>query len=92
MVFNWDDDKNEILKKTRGISFEDVIIAIENDEVLDIIENSSRKYKNQIIIIFKYQDYAYAVPAVKREHEFFLKTIFPSRKYTALYLNKNGNE
>lgn len=85
MVFNWDNDKNEWLKKTRNISFEDVIIAVENGEILDVLENTSIKYKNQVVIVVNYENYAYAVPAVRTKDEFFLKTIFPSRKLT----NKN---
>ena len=33
-------------------------------------------------------NYAYIVPFIDGENERFLKTIFPSRKYTKLYLNK----
>jgi hypothetical protein len=86
MVFNWNDGKNEYLKKTRNISFEEIVIAIENDDVLDILENPAPQYKNQIIIIVNVEDYAYVVPAVKTEREYFLKTIFPSRKFTNKYL------
>jgi len=86
MVFNWDNDKNEKLKKTRNISFEDMVIAIEKGDMLDILENPAKKYKNQIVIIVNFENYAYAVPAVKTEKEYFLKTIFPSRKYTHKYL------
>jgi len=88
MVFNWSNEKNIELKKTRNISFEDIVISIENGDVLDILENSSPKYKNQIIIIVNFKDYVYAVPAVKSKGEYFMKTIFPSRKLTKKYLKK----
>ena len=88
MVFNWNDEKNEHLKKTRNISFEKIVIAIENDEILDVLENKSPQYKDQIIIVVNIEDYAYAVPTVIKENEYFLKTIFPSRKYTEIYLSK----
>jgi len=91
MVFNWNNDKNETLKVSRGISFEDVVIAIENGDVLDIVENSSKKYKHQTVIVINFQNYAYAVPTVKKTGEFFFKTIFPSRKYTAKYLKGKNN-
>jgi len=29
MTFNWDNAKNHVLKKERGISFEEIVIAIE---------------------------------------------------------------
>ncbi len=91
MVFNWNDDKNKKLKSLRGISFEDVVIAIENGDVLEVLENLSTNYNHQVIIVIKFQGYAYAVPTVVSEEEYFFKTIFPSRKYTALYLTKEDN-
>ncbi len=87
MVFNWDDEKNEKLKKTRSISFEEIVIAIENGDILDILENPHPRYKDQIIIVVNHENYAYCVPAVKNGDELFLKTIFPSRKFTRKYLS-----
>ena len=92
MVFNWSNAKNEELKKTRKISFEDIIISIENGDILDILENPAPQYKNQIIIIVNFEDYAYVVPAVKSDDEYFLKTIFPSRKFTKKYINKKNKK
>ncbi|MCI0449429.1 MAG: toxin [Chlorobi bacterium] len=94
MVFNWNDEKNEFLKKTRNIGFEEIVVSIEEGGVLDVLENPSPQYRNQIIIIVNHENYAYAVPAVKTDREFFLKTIFPSRKYTNKYLKnkKDDNE
>lgn len=86
MIFNWDDKKNAFLKKTRNIGFEDIVIAIESNKILDVLNNPGEKYENQILIIVNIRDYAYVIPAVKKEKEYFLKTIFPSRKYTNKYL------
>jgi len=91
MVFNWNDEKNEYLKSVRNISFEEIVIAIENDQVLDILENPSKKYKNQIIIVVNFENYAYAVPALETQTEYFLKTIYPSRKLTDKYLKTKGD-
>ncbi|HJY62582.1 MAG TPA: toxin [Ignavibacteria bacterium] len=88
MVFNWNDEKNTKLKKTRGISFEDIVIAIENGDVPDVLQNPSQNYSNQILILVNVNNYVYAVPAVKTGNEYFLKTIFPSRKFTAKFLKK----
>ncbi len=92
MVFNWNNDKNYILKKNRGISFEDVVIAIENNDVLDVLDNPSKQYKDQIVIVIEFENYAYAVPTVNKESEYFFKTIFPSRKYTNIYLRKDNKD
>jgi uncharacterized DUF497 family protein len=92
MVFNWNEEKNNQLKRTRNISFEQAVIAIENDDILDILENPGKKYRNQIIIVIELDNYAYAVPAVKRAQEYFFKTIFPSRKLTQKYLGNRGGK
>lgn len=90
MVFNWDNKKNDWLKKNRNIGFEQIVISIENGDILDVLENPSKLYKGQILIIVNYNNYAYVVPAVKTDKEYFLKTIFPSRKFTIKYLHTKG--
>jgi uncharacterized DUF497 family protein len=88
MVFNWNNEKNDELKKTRNISFEEIVIAIENGDLVDVLENPAKKYKRQIVILINFRNYIYAVPAVVTEKEYFLKTIYPGRKYTSQYLKK----
>ena len=80
---NWDREKNEILKIERGISFEEVALLIESGHILGIKENPSRP--NQKIYILEINNYAFIVPFVEKDNEIFLKTVFPSRKYTKLY-------
>jgi hypothetical protein len=92
VIFNWDEKKNNQLKKTRNISFEQIIIDIENGEILDVLVNPSVQYKNQILIVVNHNDYAYVIPSVIGEEEIFLKTIFPSRKYTNKYIRDRGGE
>ncbi len=84
-------EKNEILKEQRDISFEDVILAIENGNLLDDIEHPNKeKYPNQniFIILIKIKDYVYLVPYVEDDTSIFLKTIIPSRQMNKKY-NKN---
>ena len=89
-IFNWDKEKNLKLKELRGISFEEIVFYISNGAVLDIIENpNSEIYKDQYMFIIKIDDYAYIIPFVENENEIFLKTIYPSRKATQKYLNKD---
>ncbi|MFQ6066797.1 MAG: toxin [bacterium] len=93
MIFNWDNKKNEQLKRERGVSFEQIVFLIENDFVLDILEHPNIKiYKNQRVYIINVDNYAYAVPFEDKGEERFLKTIFPSRKYTQMYLRKEKEE
>ena len=89
-IFNWDKEKNLKLKELRGISFEEIVFYISNGAVLDIIENpNSEIYKDQYMFIIKIDDYAYIIPFVENENEIFLKIIYPSRKATQKYLNKD---
>ena len=80
---NWNPQKNEILKKERGISFEEIAYLIESGQIIGIEENPSRP--NQKIYILKIENYAFIVPYVENDNEIFLKTAFPSRKYTKRY-------
>lgn len=85
-------DKNQLLIKERGISFEDIIAALDNDQLLDTIEHHNpTKYQNQEIYIVEIGGYVYLVPFVRKDKQtIFLKTIFPSRKLTKKYLGKVG--
>ena len=90
--FTWDAGKNEILKRERNISFEEVIFHIEKGELLDIIEHpNKKKYANQQIIIVAMNNYAYLIPFIETGHEVILKTIIPSRKATKTYLGGKTN-
>ena len=87
--YDWNDSKNEFLKKCRNISFEEIISAIKNDKLLDIIEHpNSKKYSNQKMFIVNMDNYAYVVPFIEDEEKYFLKTIYPSREATKIYLVK----
>lgn len=78
-IFRWDNDKNELLKQSRGVCFEQVVLLMEKGEVLDT-------YPGQKIAVVMIEAYAYIVPYVESHEEIFLKTIIPSRKATNKYL------
>ena len=85
--FEWNEEKNEKLKKDRNISFEIIVSQIELGNLLDIIEQPNKdKYENQNIYVVEYENYVYLVPFVEDESKIFLKTIIPSRKATKKYL------
>lgn len=89
--FSWNEEKNELLKEERQISFEDVVFYIDQGFLLDVLEHPNQeKYKGQKIFVVQMDDYAYLVPFLEDDHEIFLKTIIPSRKATKKYLK--GNE
>ncbi len=79
--FDWNDDKNVELQKTRNISFEEVIFHIGNNDLIDVISNPNKeKYPNQKIFIVPINDFIHYIPFVENETHYFLKTIIPSRK------------
>jgi uncharacterized DUF497 family protein len=80
---NWNPEKNEILKRERGISFEEIVYLIESGQVIGIEENAG--HPDQKIYILEIGNYAIIVPYVENDDEIFLKTAFPSRKYTQKY-------
>lgn len=87
IVFDWDSQKNELLINTRGVSFEEVVVILENDEALDIIEHPNQeRYPHQQMYVVEIRDYVYLVPFVKDDKKVFLKTIFPNRKAQKYYL------
>lgn len=91
-TIRWDTAKAKTLRNdvSRGnIGFEDCIVALEEGRMLDDIENPSEKYSNQRMFILGINNYAYVVPYIETEDEIFLKTVFPSRKHTAIYLTEN---
>ena len=88
-TYVWNEEKNQLLKAKRNISFEEVIIHIAVGDLLDIIEHTNQeKYKGQRIFIIKMRGYAWLVPFIETEDEIFLKTIIPSRKATKKYLGR----
>lgn len=80
VIFNWNEEKNLLIKETRGISFEDAIAAIERDD-FEIIPNRSRNHRGQRCFIVNINNYPYLVPFIENEGEVFLKTVYPSRKH-----------
>ena len=80
MVIEWNNEKNELLKKTRNVSFEQVKAEIEAHRNTDPVGNPA--HKNQYITVVKIDDYPCVVPFVIMENGgWFLKTIYQSRKY-----------
>jgi uncharacterized DUF497 family protein len=90
-AFRWNHEKNETLKDDRGVSFEEITLAIEEDGLLDILQHpNTSKYPGQRILVVSLREYVYLVPFVEETDFFFLKTIILSRKATRDYLG-GGN-
>lgn len=80
---SWSREKNELLKANRSISFEEIAYLIEAGRILGIEDNPSRP--GQKLYIVEIGNHAVIVPFVETDNEIFLKTAFPSRKYTKRY-------
>jgi uncharacterized DUF497 family protein len=92
-IFSWNPEKNRQLQQERGISFEEMVFYIEHGGLLDVLEHPNQtNYQRQRLYVVAINEYAYIVPLVDSEEEIFLKTIFPSRKYTKLYLKRENDE
>ena len=90
--FRWNSEKNETLKAERGISFENIVVAVESGGLLDVLAHSNKaKYPKQRVLVVACDNYVYLVPFVEEEDYFFLKTVIPSRKATKEYLNDQGD-
>lgn len=85
---DFSEEKNLLLKETRNIGFEDVIIAIEGKKILDDLIHRNKKYTHQRILVIQIDKYVYAVPYIidLNKKIVFLKTIYPSRVLTNKYI------
>jgi uncharacterized DUF497 family protein len=87
--FSWSAEKNESLKRERGVSFEEIVFHIERGDLLDTLEHPNQeRYPGQRIFVVNISEYAYLVPVVESETELFLKTVIPSRRATETYLRR----
>ena len=89
--FNWNPDKNDQLILERNVSFEKIVIAINEGNIIDVYDHpNQQQYPNQKIYAVQIDDYIYLAPFVKNDDEIFLKTIIPRRKAAKKYLGGNN--
>ena len=84
MTFIWDEEKNRILKRERGISFEEVAIMILEKQYAAIVKHPKRR--GQRIFLIPIHGYIHAVPFIfDGDGNIVLKTVFPSRAFNKKY-------
>lgn len=89
--FRWGPEKNDQLQRERGISFEQMAVAVEAGGLLDILAHPNpAKYPNQRVLVVALEGYVYLVPFVEQAGHYFLKTVIPSRKATRDYLKQDA--
>ena len=92
-IFRWNIEKNEILARERGITFEEVVLRIgAGAKIIETEHPNKERYPHQKILIVDVDGYAYLVPCVIDGDEYFLKTIIPSRKATKKYLGGENEQ
>ena len=87
MAYLWNEEKNESLMRERNISFERIVVAIEQGHLIGSLDHPNKeRYPNQKILLVEIDRYAICVPCIRDTNgDIFLKTLFPSRKYTKEY-------
>jgi len=91
MQFAFGPVKNDLLRRRRGVSFPMVIEAIADKGILlDFAHPNQAKYPGQRVFVVELEGYAYCVPYVTDGDTWFLKTIYPSRKFK--YLLEGDND
>jgi len=85
VTFDFDNEKNELLYRKRGVSFQMVIASIaDNGVLLDLDHPNQHKYSKQKVLVVEIEGYTYCVPYVVNGSTWFLKTIYPSRRFKYL--------
>lgn len=91
---NFSEEKNQLLKATRGVGFDEIIDAMHNGDLVADIAHPSQSRPNQRLYVIKIKKYAYAVPYVinPQRNEIFLKTAYVSRALTKKYMKGDRND
>ncbi len=93
MRFEWNPEKNALLRERRGITFETVVTHIEAGHLWKIEDHfNSEKYPTQKILYVLIDDYIYLVPAIGTGEVVFLKTAFPDRKATKRFHEESKSD
>ncbi len=94
MEFDFSIEKNEILFEKRGVTFYQIIESIaEKGILLNVYHPNKSKYPNQQMFVVDLDNYTYCVPYIQEGNKYFLKTIYPNRKFLYLLGQKeNKNE
>ncbi len=86
--FDFSLEKNQILKQTRGVDFEDIIKAIKTGDLIEDKKHPNQKrYRGQRLFIVKIETYIYIVPYIidRKRQVYFFFFFYPSRNATKQY-------
>ena len=91
MIFRWNLEKNLKLINERGVSFDAIQEAIENDCLIDVKKQTKSEYNHQIIMLVIINDYIWEVPSIVLQEDpkvIYFITAYRSRKATKLWREK----
>lgn len=86
--FEWNPEKNALLRASRGLGFEDVVAAILDGKILADIADTRVSRTGQSRLVVEIESYAVVVPYAMDGETMFLKTLFPDRKARKKFLGK----
>ena len=90
--YEWNPEKNEVLKRERGISFEQIVFHLSQGDVWKTADHPNQsQYLGQQLYFVNVEGYIHIVPHVVEDEHVFLKTIIPSRKATKDYKEEGGD-
>ena len=82
----WAADKNHLLKRQRGVAFEDVYIGLRRGDALSIVFNHNpERYPGQDLLLIMIRGYLYAVPHERVGDSVRLITIYPDGERMTRY-------
>lgn len=68
----WDENKNKQLQLERNLSFEAIIVAIEQGNLIDIVPNPNNHRSHQKMLVVEMDNYLVLVPFVEDEEKALL--------------------
>ena len=80
----WDPQKSDLLKRTRGASFGEVLTG----GILDIQRHKTRHH--QKVLTVQYQGDIWAIPFIEEDNYLFFKTMYRSRKHRKRFVREDG--
>jgi len=79
--------KDKWLRKERGVGFVEISQSIKEERMIKVIDHpNKKKFPKQKMFLVQLKNYLYVVPFVEEVGYIFLKTVYPSNKYTKKYL------
>ena len=86
-MFTWSQDKNDLLKRHRGVAFEDVAIRVLQGDIVNIEQDHKpQRYPRQHLMLVTIRGYLYSVPYYRaNDGTMHLVTAYPDGRRMVRY-------